>query len=177
MEVTLQAFNRILSFAGIRFYANNNGKSHPWCLFQIFNFIIGLLCLISTTAFLVLNYEALEVFIEAACIWTTGVVMTISLGICLIFRSRFREFLNEMVFKDKIMEMPLIMYIVGENQGPVSMQLKALVEKSQGSLFRFTRILLYCYVMSIWLVVTLYLCGPIHKMRVTRDSSLRILGK
>lgn len=90
MDETFRIFHRVLSFAGVPIFARENWSSKPWLLLQILNFIIGVLCFVFTTSFVANNYSNLLLFIEGACIWTTGVIMTISLGVCLFFRNDFR---------------------------------------------------------------------------------------
>nr|WPO56474.1 odorant receptor [Leucinodes orbonalis] len=102
--------------------------------------------------------------------------MTISIGVCLLFRNKFRVFLGEMAFKDEMVKMPLIEFILKLENGKKLMELKNLVIESQETLFKYTRLLLKCYVTSVWLVATLYLCSPIYEMIVKGDSSLRLLA-
>ncbi|XP_063834085.1 odorant receptor 24a-like [Ostrinia nubilalis] len=176
MEDTIKVFHRVLSFAGIPIYAEGNWDSNLWLAFQIFNFIIGSLCFIFTTGFVAVNCSDLLIFIQGACIWTTGVIMTISLGVCLIFRKKFRIFLGEMVFKDEILEMPLIQFVLKLESGKKLIELKQMVNDSQEKLFRLTKVLLKCYVTSVWLVATMYLCSPIYEMLSRGDKSLRLLA-
>ncbi|KAL0810906.1 hypothetical protein ABMA28_010205 [Loxostege sticticalis] len=176
MDETLKVFHRVLSFAGIAIYAKEKWNSNLWLSFQIFNFLIGTFCFIFTTGFVVSNYSDLLIFIQAACIWTTGVIMTMSLGVCLIFRQKFRMFLCEMVFKDEVIEMPLIRYVLRLESGKKLFELKQMVKDSQEQLFRVTGVLLKCYVTSVWLVATLYLCSPIYEMFSKGDKSLRLLA-
>lgn len=103
--------------------------------------------------------------------------MFLSLGICLVFRKEFRLFLKEIVFDDCALKIPLIQYILWlkPSRGKLK-ELKELVIESQENLFRHTRVLLKTYVASVWLCVTLYLCGPIYIMWSKKDKSLRLLG-
>lgn len=176
MDITFEIFHRVLSFAGIPIYAKRNWDSRLWLVFQIFNFMIGTFCFIFTTGFVGTNYADLLIFIEAACIWTTGVIMTISLGICLIFRNKFRTFLSEMAFKDEMLEMPLIRHVLEGAEGKKLIELKNMVIDSKKKLFKYTRVLFKSYVTSVWVVATLYLCSPIYEMFEAGDASLRLLG-
>nr|QIJ45788.1 olfactory receptor [Glyphodes pyloalis] len=176
MEETLAVYHRVLSFAGIAIYAKRNWDSKIWVCFQTFNFFMGTLCFIFTTGFVVANYSDLLIFIEAACIWTTGVIMTISLGVCLVFRNKFRVFLTEMAFKDEMLEMPLIKYVFKYGEGKKLLELKEMVTVSQEKLLKYTRVLLKFYVTSVWLVATLYLCSPIYEMISEGDATMRLLA-
>lgn len=104
--------------------------------------------------------------------------MFLSLGICLVFRKEFRLFLKEIVFDDCALKIPLIQYILWlkPSRGKLK-ELKELVIESQENLFRHIRVLLKTYVASVWLCVTLYLCGPIYIMWSKKDKSLRLLGR
>ncbi|KOB73651.1 Odorant receptor [Operophtera brumata] len=72
MDETFRTFHRVLSFAGVPIFARENWSSKPWLLLQILNFIIGVLCFVFTTSFVANNYSNLLLFIQGACIWTTG---------------------------------------------------------------------------------------------------------
>ncbi|XP_013190966.1 uncharacterized protein LOC106135264 [Amyelois transitella] len=176
MGDTFEVFHRVLSFAGISIFARKNWNSKPWLILQIFNFIIGVFCFIFTTGFVAISYADLLVFIEGACIWTTGVIMTISLGVCLVFRNKFRQFLEEMVFKDSMIEVPLINLIMKVEEGDKVIELKYMVNDSQEKLLKFTKFLIRCYVASVFLVATLYLCSPLYEMFISDDDSLRLLA-
>ncbi|XP_026497735.2 odorant receptor 85b-like [Vanessa tameamea] len=177
MDETIQVFDRVLSFAGIPIFAKRNWNSKKWLLFQYFNFFIGFLTFVFTTGFVLSNSSDLLICIQGACVWTTGVIMFISLGICLVFRNKFRSFLEEIIFNDCTSEMPLIQNILRLklNRGKLK-ELQELVIYSQEKLFRLTRVLLKTYVASVWLCATLYLCGPIYTMWIKRDKSLRLLA-
>lgn len=104
--------------------------------------------------------------------------MTISLGVCLIFRNHFRSFLNEMAFRDGMLEMPFIEHILLMRQGGEKLtELRGLVFETQEKLLKYTRLLLRTYVASVFLCATLYLCSPIYRMFIRDDESLRLLGK
>lgn len=103
--------------------------------------------------------------------------MTITLGICLVFRIQFRDFLTEMAFRDAALDIPIVDYIFNVNNGKKMMQLKKLVVESQKDLLNYTSLLLKIYVTGVWLCATLYLCSPIYSMLVSEDKSLRLLGK
>lgn len=104
--------------------------------------------------------------------------MTISLGVCLIFRNKFRNFLEEMAFRDAMLEMPLIKYILLVHKGGEKIaELRNLVLGTQEKVFKYTRVLLKTYVASVFICATLYLCTPIYLMFVREDKSLRLLGK
>ncbi|XP_053620404.1 uncharacterized protein LOC128680933 isoform X2 [Plodia interpunctella] len=176
MDETFEVFHRVLSFGGISIFTKNNWDSKSWLLLQIFNFVIGVFCFIFTTGFVMENYSELLIFIEGACIWTTGVIMTISLGVCLIFRKQLRQFLEEMVFNDCVLEIPIINSVLKRDEGEKVVELKTMVVESQEKLLKYTRVLLKCYVGSVFLVATLYLCSPLYEMFVSNDDSLRLLA-
>ncbi|XP_072946198.1 uncharacterized protein [Epargyreus clarus] len=177
MDETFKVFDRVLSFVGIPIFKKRNWNSKRWLFFQIFNFILGFLTFIFTSGFVISNYKNLLVCIQGACIWTTGVIMYITLGICLIFRKDFQMFLSEMGFRDEILEMPFIEYVLSQKleHGKLA-ELKDLIVNSQEKLLKFTRVLLKSYVASVWLSATLYLCGPIYEMCIREDESLRLLA-
>ncbi|KAJ8708716.1 hypothetical protein PYW08_010098 [Mythimna loreyi] len=176
MEETFHSFHRILSFAGIPIFAEK-WNTKPWLLLQIFNCIIAIFCFIFTTGFVVTKFDDFLLCIQGACIWTTGVIMTISLLVCLVFRSQFRSFLEEMAFRDAMLEMPLINHIFLVNHdGEKITELRNLVVDTQEKLFKYTRVLLKTYMFSVFLVATLYLCSPIYGMIVREDESLRLLA-
>ncbi|XP_068624057.1 odorant receptor 13a-like [Battus philenor] len=176
MDETIQSFHRVLGLLGVSFFSKVDKPSKQWLFFQIFNFFIGFLAFLSTSAFVIVHSGNLLLFIQGGCIWTTGVIMFISLGLCLVFRNKFRMFLNEMIFKDGMVDMPFIKYVLeNENSGALK-ELKVLVRNSQKNLLRFTRILIKTYVASVWLCATLYMCGPIYQMIMLNDSSLRLLA-
>ncbi|NP_001159623.1 olfactory receptor-like [Bombyx mori] len=176
MADTFSAFHRVLSFAGISIFKETNWNSKFWFTVQIFNFIIGLLCFLFTSGFVISSSSDLLLFIQGACIWTTGVIMTITLGICLVFRIQFRDFLTEMAFRDAALDIPIVDYIFNVNNGKKMMQLKKLVVESQKDLLNYTSLLLKIYVTGVWLCATLYLCSPIYSMLVSEDKSLRLLA-
>ncbi|KAM3962203.1 olfactory receptor-like [Aphomia sociella] len=176
MDKTFRDFHRLLSIAGISIFAKTKWDSNIWLVFQVYNFMIGFLCFIFTTGFVVTGSSDLLIFIKGAAIWTTGVIMSITLAVCLIFRRKFREFLEEMVFVDRLLDMPLIRYVLTLEEGNKLIELKNLVNDTQMKLFKFTRALLKCYMTSVWLVATLYLCSPIYEMVVKKDDSLRLLA-
>ncbi|XP_035454520.2 uncharacterized protein LOC118279094 [Spodoptera frugiperda] len=177
MDEAFLAFHRVLSFAGISIFAKQNWDSNRWLGYQIFNFIIGVLCFIFTTGFVVTNVSDFLLCIQGACIWTTGVIMTITLGVCLVFRNEFRFFLEEMAFRDHMLEMPLIDHIMLVSpRGAKIEELRNLVTGSQEKLFKYVTILLKSYVASVFLCATLYLCSPVYGMLVREDQSLRLLA-
>ncbi|XP_063897328.1 uncharacterized protein LOC110381719 [Helicoverpa armigera] len=177
MEETFLAFHRVLSFAGIPIFAKNNWNSKRWLLLQILNFIVGNLCFVFTTGFVATSYTDFLLCIQGACIWTTGVIMTISIWVCLIFRKKFRRFLEEMAFQDGMMGMPLIKHIfLVSSKGERINELRELVNDSQYKLFKYTRVLLKTYVLSVFVCATLYLCTPIYLMIAREDKSLRLLA-
>nr|ALM26235.1 odorant receptor 45 [Athetis dissimilis] len=177
MDETFLAFHRLLSFAGIPIFARKNWNSKQWLVLQIFNFIIGGFCFIFTTGFVVTNFSNFLLCIQGACIWTTGVIMSISLGVCLVFRKQFRNFLEEMAFRDAMVEMPLIKEILLGNQGGKCIaELRGLVLGTQDKLFKYIKLLLKTYVFSVFFCATMYLCTPIYLMSVREDKSLRLLA-
>lgn len=177
MDEYFQIFDRVLSVVGVTIYSKTKWDSSLWLALQTFNFIIGLLVFIFTTVFVFVSSSDIVIWIEGACIWTTAVIMIISLGVCLVFRKDFRIFLNEMAFQDGVLEMPLISYVLKlECSGKLN-ELKVMVVDSQEKLLKYTRMLLIIYVASVWLCATLYICDPIYQMIVGEDESLRLLGK
>ncbi|XP_045455162.1 uncharacterized protein LOC123664701 [Melitaea cinxia] len=177
MDETFQVFDQVLSFAGITIFSKQNWNSKKWLLFQCLTFFVGVLTFVFTTGFVLSNVSDLLICIQGACVWTTGVIMFFSLGICLVFRKEFRLFLEEIIFDDCALKIPLIQNILWlkPSRGKLK-ELKELVVESQENLFRFTRVLLKIYVASVWLCVTLYLCGPIYVMWSKKDKSLRLLA-
>lgn len=177
MEETLNTFHRVLSLAGIPIFAKTNWNAKSWLVLQIFNFTVGIFCFVFTTGFVLSSYNELLLFIQGACIWTTGIIMTISLGVCLIFRNDFRIFLNEMAFEDAIAKMPLVEYVLTLDDGRKLLELKNLVSDSQKKLLEYTRYLVKVYLAIVWLCVTLYLCTPIYQMIYSKDNSIMLLGE
>ncbi|KAI8423698.1 hypothetical protein MSG28_012731 [Choristoneura fumiferana] len=175
MEETIQAFHNVLSVAGVTIFAKNNWDSKLWLTLQIFNVIVGFLTIIFTTCFVVINLSDILVCIQGACIWTTGLIMFISFGVCLVFRKEFRLFLNEMGFKDHMLEMPLIIYVLKLERGGRLNELKGLVIDSHEKLLKLTRVLLKTYVVSVWLCASLYLSDSVYQMATREDDSLRLM--
>lgn len=178
MEESIKVFNRVLLFAGITIFDKNKQNSWKWIVFQFVDVLIGLITFIFTTTFVLSNASDLLVCIQGTSIWATGVIMFISLGICSLYRKEFSFFLEEMVFADHMLEMPLIALVLQMQvkRGKLK-ELKKLVISSQKNLFKLTRLLLISYVFAVWLSATLYLCSPIYRMSVRKDDSLRLLGK
>ncbi|XP_048004611.1 odorant receptor 13a-like [Leguminivora glycinivorella] len=176
MDETIKTFHRVLSVAGITIFAKNNWDSKLWLALQIFNVIIGFLTIVFTTFFVVGNMSDLLVCIQGACIWTTGLIMFISFCVCLVFRKQFREFLDEMGFKDAMLEMPLIEYVLKLERAGRLNELKGMVVDSQEKLLKLTRVLLKTYVFSVWACATLYLSDSVYSMLTTKDDDLRLLG-
>lgn len=174
---TFVIFDRILSFAGIPIFSNNNFKTKRWLILQIFIFFLGFITFIFTSGFVITNLSNIVLCIQGACIWTTGVIMFISLGVCLVFREQFRSFLEEIIFKDCLLEMPFIYNVLQLKfrNGKLG-ELKKSVINSRNTLFRLTRVLLKTYIVSVGTCATLYLCGPIYLMCIRSDKSLRLLG-
>ncbi|XP_039745207.1 odorant receptor 13a-like [Pararge aegeria] len=177
MEESLKHFNRVHLLAGITIFDKEKNKSKTWLLFQYFNVLIGLLTFVCTTIFVLSNLSDVLISIQGASVWTTGVVMFISLVICLLYRKEFRAFLEEMVLADLLLEMPLIQHVL-QNQVKRgrSLQLKELVIGSQDKLFKLITVVLKAYVFFVSLSAILYLCGPIYLMSVRKDESLRLLA-
>lgn len=170
-------FDRVLSFAGIPIFAKYNCNSKKWLLFQIFNFFLSFLTFVFTGGFVLSNVSNLELCIQGACIWMTGVIMFISLGVFLVFKQQFRSFLEEIIFNDSLLEMPFINTVLQlkfEN-GKLG-ELKKSVISSRDTLFRLTRVLLKIYIAGLGICATLYLLGPIYLMCIRNDKSLRLLG-
>uniref|UniRef100_C0L8M7 Odorant receptor n=1 Tax=Ctenopseustis obliquana TaxID=65030 RepID=C0L8M7_9NEOP len=176
MEETIRTFHGVLSVAGVTIYAKDTPDSKLWLTLQIFNVIVGLFTIVFTTCFVVVNVSDILVCIQGACIWTTGLIMFISFGVCLVFRKQFRLFLIEMGFKDAMLEMPLIEYVLKLEQGERLNELKGMVIKSQEKLLKLTRVLLKTYVGSVWLCASLYLSDSVYQMIVRKDDSLRLMG-
>nr|AQQ73522.1 olfactory receptor 49 [Heliconius melpomene rosina] len=174
---TFVTFDRILSFAGIPIFAKHKCNSKKWLLFQIFNFFLAFLTFVFTSGFVLSNLSNLELCIQGACVWTTGVIMFISLGVCLVFRLQFRSFLEEIIFNDSLLEMPFINGVLQLKFGNGKLgELKKSVINSRETLFRLTRVLLKTYIASLGVCATLYLCGPIYLMCIRNDKSLRLLA-
>ncbi|KAG6459288.1 hypothetical protein O3G_MSEX011296 [Manduca sexta] len=176
MDGTIRTFHRILSLLGISFFAEEGWDSKKWLALQIFTFINGLIIFIFTSGFVIANVSDLVMFIDGACIWCTGVIMAISLGVCLVFRKGFRNFLDEMVFEDAVLEIPLIKFVVMAEGGVKMAELKTLVLESQEKLLKYTKILLKTHLFAASLCVTLYICTPVYLMIMTDDKSLRLLA-
>lgn len=176
MDETFRTFHRVLSLAGISFFSERKKHSRNWLLFQVFNVVLGFLTFIFTSGFVITHSSDMLLFIQGACIWTTGVIMFISLGVCLVFREKFHMFLSEMVFEDRILDMPLIEYILKTDHVDKLNDLKLLVQTSQKNLLRSTTLLLKIYVASVWLCATLYLCSAIYQMFISNDATLRLMG-
>nr|ACJ12929.2 odorant receptor 3 [Epiphyas postvittana] len=176
MEETIQVFHRVLSCAGVTIYAKNNWDSKLWLTLQVFNVIIGFFTIVFTTCFVIINVSDILVCIQGACIWTTGLIMFISFVVCLLFRKQFRLFLNEMGFRDSMLEMPLIKYVLKLESGGKLNELKGMVVTSQEKLLKLTRVLLKTYVGSVWLCASLYLGDSIYQMITREDDSLRLIG-
>ncbi|XP_045762931.1 uncharacterized protein LOC123865755 [Maniola jurtina] len=177
MDELVTIFNRVLLFAGITIFDKKNQNSKKWLLLQYVNVFIGLLTFVFTTVFVVSNASDILICIQGASVWITGVIMFISLAICLLFRKKFSAFLEEMVFVDHMLEMPLIQYVcqMQVRRGRLR-ELKELVMTSHEKLFELIRLLLKSYVASVWFSATLYLCSPIYRMGVSEDKSLRLLA-
>ncbi|XP_013168610.1 PREDICTED: odorant receptor 4-like [Papilio xuthus] len=176
MDETVQTFNRVLCFAGISFFSKTNQSSKRWFLFQILNFIYGFVTVIFSSAFVIVNFNNMLLCIQGACIWTTGVIMCTSLGLCLFFKRKFQIFLNEMVFKDSVLDMPLIVHVLESNNSGRLKDLRDLVLESEKKFFRFSRILLKTYIVIGVVCVTLYLCCAIYQMITSNDNTLRLLA-
>ncbi|KAG6459290.1 hypothetical protein O3G_MSEX011300 [Manduca sexta] len=176
MEGTIRTFHRILSLLGISIFAKEEWNSKKWLALQIFTFINGFITSILTSIFVIANVSDLFLFIQGACIWTTSVIMSISLGVCLLFRKAFRNFLDEMVFEDAVLEIPLIKLVVMAEGGEKMAELKTLVLESQEKLLKYTKILLKTYMAIVWLCAILYICTPVYLMITTDDKSLRLLA-
>lgn len=176
MDKTFKIYHRINSIAGIAIFAKNNWNSRAWLAYQVFNFIIGIFCFIFTSMFVIVNSSDLIIFTQGACIWSTGVVMTISLGVCLNFRNRFRVFLTEMAFKDEMLEMPLIQFVLKVERGKKLLELKNMVLDSQEKLLKYLRLWTTGYIISVVITTTMYLINTIYEMTTKGDSSLGLLG-
>ncbi|XP_050668485.1 odorant receptor 47a-like [Leptidea sinapis] len=177
MDGTLQVFDRVLSFVGISIFAKGNWHSKGWMIIQIFNFFLGFLTFIFSSGFVISNMSDLLLCIQGASVWTTGVIMCISLAICLIHKKDFEKFVEEMAFRDPALSMPIVQFALkcDKQEGKIK-ELKTIVEDSHSQLFDMTRILLLTYVASVWFCVTLYISGPIYQMIVSVDESQRSLA-
>nr|WEG72112.1 odorant-receptor-16 [Grapholita molesta] len=176
MDETIDTYHRVLSVTGITIFAKNNWDSKLWLSLQLFNVLIGFLTIIFTSSFVIVNMSDILVCIQGACIWTTGLIMFISFAICLVFRKQFRQFLNEMGFKDAMLEMPLIEYVLKLEQTGRMNELKGMVVNSQEKLLKLTRVLLKTYVFCVWACATLYLSDSVLRMFTREDDDLRLLG-
>nr|ARO70262.1 Odorant Receptor 50 [Dendrolimus punctatus] len=138
--------------------------------------MVGVISFILTSVFVVKNYSDLLVCIEGACIWGTGVIMTITLAVCLVFRKDFRSFLEEMAFKDVMLEMPFVKYVLTLDQGYKLKELKIMVLESQENLLKYCRVLMRIYSICVWISASLYIINAIYQMVIREDNSLRLLA-
>lgn len=170
------AYHRVLALAGVPIFAQHNWNSKFWLSLQIFNFLVAILTILSTTAYCVVNIDDLPAFTEGACIWTTAVIMTISKTICLFFRNDFRGFVKEMCFVDTMLDVPLIQTVLKmEGKDGILIELKDKVKESQKNLLKLTKIMLKFYVTTVFLTAILYICSALFQMLVREDSQ-HILG-
>lgn len=177
MEQTFETFDRVLSFAGIRIFSKNKFNSKLWYCFQIFSALIASMALVFTTGFVVTNATDLQVLLKGAAVWSTCIILSITLIICLIFRNKFRSYLIEMLFVDFMLEMPLIKYALKDvvDDGKMK-ELKNLVIDSQNKLLKVSIMLLKLYIFAVFLTATMYLCDPIVRMIVRENKDERIFG-
>ncbi|GBP66762.1 hypothetical protein EVAR_28630_1 [Eumeta japonica] len=178
-EATFRAFNFILSWGGVRIFAKNNKRRKLWFSLQIFNFVISLLALVFTCGFVIKNVSDLLLLLRGACIWGTCVILTMTLGIFLVYQKDMKIYLEHLAVDDAILEMPLINYLLQQesfNRGGKLKDLKNLVEQSQEKLSKFTRVLLMSYALVIFVTASLYLCDTIYEMVKRDDKSLRLFA-
>ncbi|XP_052751045.1 odorant receptor 4-like [Galleria mellonella] len=175
MDETLQVLHRVLSTIGISAFSKNSWDTKSWFAFQIFNVIVGLLCFIFTTGFVITNNSNATIFIKGSCIWAIGVVMFLWLALCLIFRKRFRMLLEEMVFVDRLLDIPLINHVLYEGDGVKSIELKHLVNNTRMTLFKYIKMLLKFYLICVYAIVILYVISPIYEMLINKHC-LRLLA-
>ncbi|XP_034826149.1 odorant receptor 13a-like [Maniola hyperantus] len=177
MDEFVTIFNRVLLFGGITIFDKRNQNSKKWLVLQYINVFVGLLTFVFTSVFVLSNASDILLCIQGASIWITGVIMFISLTICLLFRKKFFAFLEEIVFVDLMLEMPLIQHVckMQVRRGRLR-ELKELVISSHEKLLQLTTLLLRSYVASVWFSATLYLCSPIYRMSLSNDKSLRLLA-
>nr|AXY83386.1 putative odorant receptor 8 [Conopomorpha sinensis] len=164
------AFHRILSLVGISFFAEHNWDSNVWLFWQITNVFIGFLTFIFPVAFCIVNFTNLPMFIAGACIWITGLVLFISLCICLFFRRSMRQYLHEMGFKDALLEMPLVGAVMARTvKGQHLIELKKMVQETQKFFMRMPVLILKMYMTHVFVTATLYLLGGLY-LAVTREN-------
>lgn len=178
MESTLKVCDTVLSFAGIRIFSNK-WNSKFWILIQTFCFIIGVLALIFTSGFILQNIirDDLISLLKGASIWSTCIILSISLTICLIFRGKFRQFLTEVVFVDLMLEMPLVKFCFqNEKIGSKIDELRNVVLSSRDKLMIFSRKLMILYAFLVFFNSNLYLFDAIYRMIVTKDPDDRLFG-
>lgn len=94
-----------------------------------------------------------------------------------IYRKDFRNFLEEMTFKDAMLEMPFVKYALTLHQGQKLKEMEKLILESQENLLKYCRFLMRIYSACVWICATLYISTPIYQMIVTADDSLRLLGE
>lgn len=176
MDETLSTLHRVMVFGGIYFYSKGEWNSNFRSFHQILNFICGCSFVVFTTGFLIDRYSNIGLWLEGVAMWCAGRMLSLSLGLCLVYKNKFRFILEEMVFKDAILTMPFIEHIMKREYGGKVNELKKMIEVSRDKLFKNTRILTKRYVAFIIIDITLYMCDALYNFISTMDS-LRPLGK
>nr|WCC57445.1 odorant receptor 49 [Papilio glaucus] len=176
MEETFRTFHRVLCFAGVSFFSTTHQISKRWLLFQILNFVLGFLAVAFTSGFVIIHFNNMLLFIQGACIWTTAVITFISLRVFLIYRSKFQVLISEIVFKDPVLDMPLIVYVLENGSTGRLKDLKDLVFKSEEKYLRFTRRVLQTYFVIGTSCYTLYLCCAIYHIINSNDNMVRLFA-
>lgn len=178
MDSTFETLDWVLSFAGIRIYSDTKWNSKLWLTLQIYSLFVASLALVFTTGFVVINVSQLEVLLKGASIWSTCIILSMSLAICLSFRRKFRYYLLEMAFTDYMRRMPLVKSVLDlENPNTITNQLRNLVVVSQLDLLKFSRIFVKSYLFCVFLTATLYMCDPIYRMAIRENDNDRYFGK
>lgn len=178
MNSTFETLDWVLSFGGIRIYSHTKWDSKLWLILQIYNLLVASLALVFTTGFVVTNLSQLDILLKAASIWSTCIILSMSLAICLTFRKKFRSYLLEMAFVDYMQRMPLIKSVLeSNNPNPITIQLRDLLVTSQLDLLKFSRIFVKSYLFCVFLTATLYMCDPIYRMAVRDNVNDRFFGK
>lgn len=176
MDETLSILHRVMVFGGIYIYSKGEWNSNLRLFHQILNFLCGCSYVVFTTGFLIDSCSNIGLWLEGVAIWGTARMLSLSLGICLVYKNKFRIFIEEMVFKDAILTMPFVEHIMKrEYEGKLN-ELKTMIEESRDKLFKNTRILTKRYVAFIIIDMTLYMCDALYNFISTTDS-LRPLGK
>ncbi|XP_049881328.1 uncharacterized protein LOC126377567 [Pectinophora gossypiella] len=175
MDDKYRAFDFVLTCAGIHIFSRRKWDSKAKFAHQICNSIVAVLTCIFTTGFLVVETDVI-LWIEGVCIWITGAIMYMLVGLSLVYRKEFREFLEEMIFRDGLMDMPIIEHAMKSTSEGKLNELKGLVIKTEEKLVKYPSLLLKSYACSTSSTAVMYVCDAIYQMIVREDESLRLFG-